>query len=295
VIPFEWYWAIFVVIGAAMQTLRNAAQRQVSGTAGVWGATLVRFLYGLPFAVLFFGAAVWAQGLPPVPGADFYAWTAFGAVMQIVATALLLAAMNEGNFAVAITYSRTEPLQIAGFGLIVLGDPLTLMLAAAIVVATLGVFCLSWPKSGVKLAPRPVALGVLAGTAFALAAVAFRASIQSLETSFVLGATTTLVASLIIQSVLTTGFMLWRDRAGLSAVFAAWKISLLAGFAGASASQLWFLAFALESAARVRTLGVIEILFAQIVSARMMREGASARELIGIALVVTGVVLVLNA
>lgn len=294
-IPFEWYWALFVVVGAAVQTVRNAAQRQVSGTAGVVGATCVRFLYGLPFAIVFFAVVTRFEGLPPPLGPAFYGFTAFGAVMQILGTGLLLGAMNERNFAVAIAYSRTETVQIAIFGLIVLGDALTWMLASAILVATVGVLMLSWPKSGVRLAPRPVAMGVLAGSAFALGAVGFRGAIQSVETSFVLAATTTLVVSLAIQTVLMIGYMLWRDRKGVVAVLAAWKISLLAGLAGAGASQLWFLAFALESAARVRTLGVIEILFAQIVSSRMLREGASARELVGIALVIIGVVLVLNA
>jgi drug/metabolite transporter (DMT)-like permease len=295
VIPFEWYWAVFVVIAAAAQTLRNAAQRQVTGAAGVLGATLVRFLYGLPFAALFFAAIVYVQGLPPEPGAGFYAWTVFGALTQILATGLLLAAMNERNFAVAIAYSRTEPVQIAIFGLIVLGDPLTLMLGAAILAATLGVLFLSWPKSGVKLEPRPVGLGILAGSAFAVSAIGFRAAIQTLDTSFMVAATTTLLVSLALQTVLMVAYMLWRDRAGLKAVFSAWRMSLAAGVAGATATQLWFFAFALESAARVRTLGVIEILFAQIVSARMLREGASTRDLVGIALVIIGVVLVLNA
>ncbi|BCJ90159.1 DMT transporter permease [Terrihabitans soli] len=295
VIPSEWYWAIFTVIAAAAQTLRNAAQRQVTGAAGVFGATLVRFLYGLPFAVLFFAAIVSVHGLPPEPDAAFWAWTVFGAVLQIVATGLLLAAMNERNFAVAIAYSRTEPVQIAIFGLIVLGDPLTLLLAVAILAATLGVLCLSWPKSGMKLETRPVVLGILAGSAFAMSAIGFRAAVQELDAPFTLAATTMLLTALIIQSILMTGFMLWRDRTGLSAVASAWKISLMAGAAGATATQLWFFAFALESAARVRTLGVIEILFAQIVSARLLREGATARELIGIALVIVGVVVVLNA
>lgn len=294
-IPFEWYWVVFVLVAAAAQTVRNAAQRRVAGTAGIFGATLVRFLYGLPFAILFFAGVVAVLGKPPVPDPVFYLWAVFGAVFQVGATALLLGAMNERNFAVAIAYSRTEPVQIAIFGLIVLGDPLTVLLAAAVLVATAGVLLLSWPKAGARLEPKPVVMGILAGTLFALAAVGFRGAIQLIEGPFVLAATTTLLVALTIQTVLTTLFMLARDRKGLAAVFSAWKVSLLAGFAGAFASQLWFLAFALESAARVRTLGVVEILFAQIVSMRMFREGMTARELVGLALVVIGVVLVLNS
>jgi len=295
VIPTEWYWAVFVLVAAAVQTVRNAAQRSISGTAGVSGATQVRFLYGLPFAIVFFGLVVFIYGAPPMPDASYFAWVSFGAVLQISATAFLLAAMNDRNFAVAVAYSRTEPLQIAIFGLIVLGDSLTVLLVVAVVTATGGVIVLSWPKAGARVEPRPVVMGILSASCFALSAVGFRGAIQMVDAAFLPAATTTLVVAMALQAALTTLFMLARDRKGLRAVFSAWKVSLLAGFTGALASQLWFSAFALESAARVRTLGVIEILFAQIVSARMLRERASARELLGIVLVVMGVVLVLNA
>jgi hypothetical protein len=52
----------------------------------------------------------------------------------------------------------------------------------------------------------------------------------------------------------------------LTAIIRAWRPSLVAGLVGAFASQMWFLAFALETAAKVRTLGLIEILFARVVS-----------------------------
>jgi drug/metabolite transporter (DMT)-like permease len=295
VIPADWYWVIFVLIAAVGQTVRNAAQRTVSGTAGVFGATQVRFLYGLPFSILFFALIVAEYGLPPKLTLGFYGWCLLGAVMQVLGTAALLAAMNLRSFAVAVAYSRTEPVQIAIFGLIVLGDPVTPLLAAAVIFATCGVLLMSWPKAGVRLQPRPVALGVFAGTFFALSAIGFRAAIQTIDAPFMTAASTTLVVSLVIQTVLTTCFMLVRDRKGLKAVFVAWRVSLLAGFAGAFASQLWFFAFALETAAHVRTLGAVELLFAQIVSARVLREGVRMREVIGIALLIVGVVLVLNA
>jgi drug/metabolite transporter (DMT)-like permease len=63
---------------------------------------------------------------------------------------------------------------------------------------------------------------------------------------------------------------------------------------GAFASQAWFLAFALESAARVRTLALVEILFAQALAHRLFRQDTSAREWLGIGLVVGGVAWLLN-
>jgi uncharacterized membrane protein len=80
------------------------------------------------------------------------------------------------------------------------------------------------------------------------------------------------------------------------AILRLWRPSLLAGFTGAFASQMWFLAFALETAAKVRTLALIEILFAQVVSRNLFKQGTLAsREAVGVALIVAGVVLLLNA
>ena len=72
-----------------------------------------------------------------------------------------------------------------------------------------------------------------------------------------------------------------------------WRSSLFAGFLGALASQFWFLGFALTAAANVRTLALVEVLMAQIVSRRLFSHAATPRELLGMALIVGGVALLL--
>jgi drug/metabolite transporter (DMT)-like permease len=52
---------------------------------------------------------------------------------------------------------------------------------------------------------------------------------------------------------------------------------------------------ALETAAKVRTLALIEILFAQIVSRRMFQQRLTSRDVAGVLLVVVSVALLLNA
>src|SRR5215470_19730624 len=122
----SWLWALFTVIAAASQTVRNATQRELTTTLGTAGATHVRFLFGLPFAALFLLAVVIAtgQGLPRPP-ALFWPWVLGGALAQIAATALMLAAMNDRSFVVVYAYIKTEPVQAAIFGLILLGDAIT--------------------------------------------------------------------------------------------------------------------------------------------------------------------------
>ena len=70
---------------------------------------------------------------------------------------------------------------------------------------------------------------------------------------------------------------------------------MLAGFMGAFASQFWFLAFASATAASVRTLALVEVLFAQAISAFIFKQATSAREGVGMALIVAGVILLIWA
>src|ERR1700759_1313689 len=133
-------WAVFTLIAAASPTARNAMQRELTATLGPAGATHVRFLFGFPFGVLFLLGVMWATGLPlpPVP-LGYWPWVLWGALAQVTATALMLAAMSERSFVVAIAYIKTEPVQVALFGLIFLGDVVTLPMRAAILIATTGV------------------------------------------------------------------------------------------------------------------------------------------------------------
>jgi drug/metabolite transporter (DMT)-like permease len=291
-------WALFTVLAAGGQAVRNALQRELTQTLGTVGATHVRFLYGLPFALVFFAAVMLVTGHPmPALTATWLGWTLVGALAQIVATAMLLFAMKERSFVLITALSKTEPVHVAIFGLVFLGDQLSVPLAAAIGLATLGVLIMSWPKQGGELlSPRPILVGIASGAVFGLSAIGFRGGVKTLLVdNFVVAASTTLVAGLLIQVAVLTTFLLVRERATLTALFRAWRPSVRAGFMGAFASQMWFLAFALESAAKVRTLALVEIFFAQLISRSFFRQSLASREGLGILLIVAGVVLLLNS
>ena len=142
-IETSWLWAVFTIIAAAAQTVRNAAQRELTGKLGTVGATHVRFLFGCPFALTFLAAVLLSGAALPRPGLNFLPWMLAGALAQIAATALMLAAMGGRSFVVAIAYIKTEPIQVALFGLVLLGDRVTLAMAVAILVATAGVIVMS--------------------------------------------------------------------------------------------------------------------------------------------------------
>ena len=322
-----WLWIALTLVAAVAQTGRNAAQKGLTATLGTMGATGVRFYFGLPFAALSL-LGMWlvtAASLPRVqPG--FIGWVLVGAGSQIAATALMLAAMKLRSFVVATAYTKTEALQVALFALIVLHERLSGLALVAILVATAGVLLMSWPRlpavapganaggaegsrgtagaggAGAPAVNPPAAgvgkaalLGLAAGAMFALSAVGFKGAIVSLRAdSFLIGATFTLVCGLLFQSVVLALWQVVRTPDVLAATLKAWRASLGAGFLGALASQMWFLAFAIAPTAQVRTLGMVEILFAHVLSRGLFSQKTSPRELAGIALVVIGTILLIN-
>ena len=301
-----WLWAVFTIIAAFTQTLRNAMQRELTGGLGTVGATHVRFLFGFPFAVVFLAGVLIATGSSlPRPGLSSWPWVFDGALAQIAATALMLAAMGERSFVATIAYIKTEPIQVAVFGLIFLGDIVTWPMMVAILIATAGVVIMSTKASlvskreseGSRLGGiRPTLLGLASGGMFALSAIGFRGAILSLGLpNYVVAATFTLAVGIVLQAVLLSLYLGLRHPTVLFAILRAWKPSLLAGLAGAVASQFWFLAFALATAASVRTLALIEVLFAQLVARFAFGQRTTAREAFGMVLVVGGVGLLLWA
>lgn len=286
-------WVIATLIAALAQTGRNAAQAGLTGQIGTIGATAVRFFFGLPFAALFLGLlALWFP-LPAISAATL-GWAALGAMSQIAATAFMLLTMRGQGFGVATALMKTEPVTLAIFGAIFLSEPLGILRLAAIALAVLGVILISgaqWSRANL----RNVVTGLTAGALFGLSALGFRGAILTLSggETFLRAALILLIA-LSMQTVVMLLWMILRERATLGAIARSWRISLAAGALGAFASLFWFIGFALTSAANVRTLALVEVLFAQILSARLFREGTSLRQLVGIALIVAGVILLIR-
>ncbi|HRD77380.1 MAG TPA: DMT family transporter [Hyphomicrobiaceae bacterium] len=291
-------WIVFTLLAAGGQTLRNALQRELTASLGTTAATHVRFLYGLPFALVFLLLSVLHARQPvPVPGTAALAWLLGGALSQIAGTAMLLAAMRERSFVVITAYSKTEPVLVALFGLAVLGDALSWPLALAIAIATAGVLVVSWPKAAAAetFSPSAVGYGLASAAMFGLAAIGYRGGVKAMPgDALYLNASTLLVIALAVQTTLLTLYLLVAERQNLIALLRSWRTSLKAGFLGAFASQMWLLAFTLETAAKVRTLALVEILMAQVISRSMFRQSLASREGLGIALIVAGVALLLN-
>jgi drug/metabolite transporter (DMT)-like permease len=298
-----WAWIPIVIWAAFAQTIRNAAQRTLTAEVGTLPATLVRFLYGLPVACLwlwvvhrFIAPGHAAPDFPPA----FFGWIALGALSQLGATALLLLAMKERNFIVSVTYSKTEVLQVAFFGALLLQELPGWLTTLAMLGATAGVVLLSLPSNakpgdagGMGWLSRAALYGLGSGALFALASVGYRGASLTLPgvSAWVVGAWSVVIAQ-TLQSLLLGGYLAVRSPKALWAVFGAWRLSSVAGGMGALASIGWLTATAMRPAADVRTLGLVEVFFSYLVSRRIFKEKLKPAERAGLLLVAAGLVVV---
>ncbi|MBV9331807.1 MAG: EamA family transporter [Alphaproteobacteria bacterium] len=286
-------WAVFTVAGAAGQTARNAMQRELTQSLGAVGATHVRFLFGFPFALALLAGALLATHAPlPQPNATFALWIVSGALTQIGGTALMLQTMTSRSFVVSIAYLKTEPIFVAILGLLLLKDPLTAAMAVAILIATSGVVLISLNPSAGGGGIRPALFGLSSGALFGISAIGYRGAILALSApSYLIGASFALAIGLVVQAVLLSAWLAIRSPEVLAAIVRLWRPSLFAGFMGALASEFWFLAFALAPAASVRTLGLVDVLFAQALSHFAFHQRTSVREAAGILMLLAGAIL----
>ena len=295
-------WIPITVAAAFMQNARSALQKHLKGRLTTLGAAYVRFLYAVPFALLYVLALErWgAMELPRLNGI-FLIYCVLGGVSQIAFTGLLVWLFSFRNFAVGTTYSKTEVVQIALLGFLILGDTLSAWAVMAIVIAFAGVVLLSMGQTRTgfgsllaALTERPTLIGLACGAFLGASVVFYRGATLSLDYDGpVMAAAYTLAVSVVIQTVLMGLYLAVRERHTLIDVLINWRWSLAVGICGVLGSIGWFTAFAMQNAAYVRALGQIELVFTFISSMLFFGERISRTEVLGIALVVAGIVMLI--
>ena len=296
-------WVPITIAAAFFQNVRSALQKHLKGRMGTSGATMTRFIYAIPFAALYayslhaFGGFDW-----PTPNERFLAYMMTGGLAQIGATALLVYLFSFQNFAVGTTFSKTETVQAAIFGLVVLGDPLGLGASIAIFISLIGVVFLSVAREKTMTlrtiltswTGKPALIGLASGACFGISAVSYRAASLSLGgDGFLMQAAFTLACVTVFQTVVMTIYLIIRDPDELFRVIKSWRVSMWVGLSGMVASAGWFTAMTIQNAAYVRALGQVELLFTFAVSLIFFKERTNAKEIIGILLVCSGILILL--
>lgn len=291
-------WIPITIAAAFMQNLRSALQKHLQGKLGTRGASFVRFGYGFPIAILYVLALRHIAGYPyPTLNLTFALWAVIGGLAQIFATIMLVHLFSLRNFAVGTAYSKTEPVQAAIFGFILLGEKLTLGAIVAIIVGVLGVMMistarmpLSWRNLAAALTGRTALIGTASGAVFGISAVAYRSAALSLGgPGPVMDAAVTLACVTTFQTAFMLVWMFWKDRREIVQVIRTWRSSSLVGVAGVVGSACWFTAMTLQQVAYVRALGQIELVFTFMASYFLFHERVNRMEAIGCLLIVCGI------
>ncbi|MDP1630536.1 MAG: DMT family transporter [Caulobacter sp.] len=286
-------WIPFTLAAAGFQVARNAAQRSLMTGAGPWGATLVRFLFGLPFSLVFVTAALLILPAAPKITAVTLGWAALGGLMQLGATAALLVAMQRSSFALGTAFQQSGLPFAAILGLLFFGDHLSLLGWGGVLLASAGLAALSWPRAGEAARDWSAAgLGTLSGFCFAISANAFRQSALALDPAHPIPAALITVA--VVQAMQTAALTSWlalRDRRSLAAAVRSWRVSMGAGLFGALASAGWFIALALSPAGPVRAVGVVEMPIAALAGRRLFAERVTLLQWLAGGVTAVGVVL----
>ena len=296
-------WVPITLVAAASQALRTALQRHLKGRLSTNGAAFTRFVFGLPFAVVYLAALLGAgAGRWPEPGPGFWGWVLLAAVSQIVATSLQIHVMTARNFAAGVAYGKTEVVQAALFEVVFLGAVLTATGALGIALGTVAVMLMSlvrtanpWRALLAGWSEPTALLGLASGGLLGIAAVGFRGASVSLgHPSAFLAAAFTLVVATATQTLIMGVYLAWREPGELRRVVVHAPAGALVGAASALGSASWFTAFTLQIAAYVRTLGLVELVFTLLISLYAFRERPTRAELTGLALLVASIALVLN-
>ena len=287
-------WIPITIAAAFLQNLRSALQKRLKATLSTWGATAARFVFAAPLACLLLAVLLVSTGrsAPPL-NLTFVTGAILGGLAQVLATGLLIHLFSYKNFTVATAFTKTEPVQTALFGIVLLGDRLSLPVALAILVSLVGVILISIPADPAarrSFLDRKALIGIASGGLFGLSAVAYRgASLSLVEGDVFLRAATTLAFVTAFQALAVLAFLQLREPGEAGRLLRSWRSAAWVGLVGMLGSLAWFTAFTLQNAAHVRALGQVEVIFMIGASILFFKERVTAREIVGVGLVSAGI------
>lgn len=296
-------WIPITIAAAFVQNLRTALQKYLTGEMSATAATYARFCYAVPFAWVYVLLLTQVGDIArPEVSWNFALYCVVGGSAQILGTAFLIHLFSYRNFAVGTAYSKTEAMQTAIFGILILGEPLGLFAMLGILVSFVGVVTLSVDRQkGIleslvsEWSSQPARLGIGSGACFAVAAVCYRGAALSIYSEgFVMAAAYTLAWVTLFQTIVMGIYIALREPGELISLLRAWPRAMWVGVAGMTASAGWFTAMAIQKAAYVRALGQVELIFTFIASLVIFRERSTPLEIGGVVLIVAGILLLVQ-
>ena len=292
-------WIPITIFAAFSQNIRSIYQKKLQKNMSNISSTYTRFLFGLPFVLIYFLFLYNfsnSKFLVSNINTTFLLYCLIGGISQIIATLLLLKIFKTNNFSVATSYSKTEPIQAAFFGFILLSDPISFIGLIGIIIGLIGIMITSIKKVNLRINffNLSVFYGLLSGSLFGLSAVLFRGASHSLfSIDYMLTSSFTLLIAIGIQTLILTFYILLTDIKQFYLLYFNFKDGLIVGFFGAFASICWFYAMSVQNVAYVRALGQIELIFTILASILYFKEKIIANEILGVLIILIGILIIL--
>ena len=290
-------WIIFTLLAAFMQSIRTAGQKKISVYLSPMTTTLVRYMFGAPFAVVYllivipdnYMGVIFAS----VNNTEFFKYASLASVAQILATFWLVKVMSFRNFAVATIFSKTDAIQTAILGVVFFSASLSWIGWLAVTLGAVGIVIISFPRAGNRPELKSVCYGVLSGLGFAFAAIWLRQASLSLDYTFIENAAITLIYMVSVQTVICLIYVVIKEIHQITLLKKHIPLAIFVGATSTFGSIGWYTAMTYENAALVRSLGQVELVFAVMISYIFFNEKISTREFFGISAIMSSVIILL--
>lgn len=295
-------WVWWTLLAASMQSVRTAGQKYLTSEVSPLAATLVRYLFGLPFVFLYLffvlsRSALATSELREVNlGFTFFLSATLAGILQIVATVLLVRLFSMRNFAVGSTYIRTEIVITAILAMLFFSESISFISWVAIVICVSGLIVINTARSGriSSLWNQSALFGLASGLCFSLTSLFLRQASLSLENpDSQYTAAMTLAYMVSIQTLITFAYVYVSDRPQIRLIMVNWRPSVFVGITSVLGSIGWFTAMTIERAALVKTVGQVEIIFTLLISIFFFREIPARKEIAGMLLIIGSVIVLL--
>lgn len=291
-------WMFFTILAVIMQSIRTAGQKRMAESLTAEATTLVRFLFGLPFALAYF-MLMWRANPDQelLPSANYWLPASLAAVSQIAATLCLVKALGLRNFAVGTALAKTEAIMTALLGSLFFAASLSLLGYVSVCVGVIGVLVASNWRISVRdlLNNASIKYGLGAGLGFALASLWIRQASLSLAVPELLSAATVLVYMVALQTLICLSLIFYKQPAQFTLIADNWRSALFIGFTSVAGSIGWFTAMSLQEAALVKTLGQTEFVVTLLITYLYFGERITLREYLGMGLIAVSVGLLVAA
>ncbi|MEG3695927.1 DMT family transporter, partial [Vibrio coralliirubri] len=253
-----------------------------------------RFIWAGPIALIYlYTLYQWQPVSAPDFSGEFVFYIVAAAIMQILATGLMVMLFKLENYAIGAGLAKCEAPVSAVLSVLFFGTALTLTGWVGVLIGTLGVLIMSSASGWRSLSPRVFLLGMACSTAFALTSLWVREASLSIGLPFPHSAAWVLFLVITLQTCIICTYLFFYERDTLRLIFKKSKLVVMTSLASVIGSLGWFSAMSLQAVPYVKTLGQVEVIFMVLISYFWLGQTIARKDIVALILLSIAAVLVM--